>query len=102
MGSRKGRVLTGGERRRAGAAAQRHAAEDGEDVPLPPVDETPLELPAELFGDEVRERQENGGTPQATATPPVPYIVFDHVSKSFGDLHVLDDVSFEVLTGETL
>ena len=74
----------------------------GEDVPLPPMDETPLELPAELFGDEVRERQENGGTPQATATPPVPYIVFDHVSKSFGDLHVLDDVSFEVLTGETL
>ncbi len=75
---------------------------NGEDVPLPPVDETPLELPAELFGEEVRERQENGGTPQATATPPVPYIVFDHVSKSFGDLHVLDDVSFEVLTGETL
>ena len=75
---------------------------NGEDVPLPPMDETPLEIPAELFGDEVRERQENGGTPQATATPPVPYIVFDHVSKSFGDLHVLDDVSFEVLTGETL
>jgi len=75
---------------------------NGEEVPLQPVDETPLELPAELFGEEVRERQENGGTPQATATRPVPYIVFDHVSKSFGNLHVLDDVSFEVLTGETL
>ena len=31
-----------------------------------------------------------------------PYIVFDHVFKSFGDLKVLDDVSFEVQAGETL
>ncbi|HEY1965280.1 MAG TPA: ATP-binding cassette domain-containing protein [Acidobacteriaceae bacterium] len=75
---------------------------NGEDVPLPPVDETPLEIPPELFREEARETQENGGAPQATATRPAPYIVFDHVSKSFGDLHVLDDVSFEVLTGETL
>jgi phospholipid/cholesterol/gamma-HCH transport system ATP-binding protein len=49
----------------------------------------------------VREAQENGGAPQP-ATKPEPYIVFDHVSKAFGDLHVLDDVCFEVLTGETL
>lgn len=31
-----------------------------------------------------------------------PYIAFEHVSKSFGDLHVLDDISFYVLPGETL
>ncbi len=31
-----------------------------------------------------------------------PYIAFDHVSKSFGDLRVLDDVSFSVGAGETL
>lgn len=31
-----------------------------------------------------------------------PYIAFEHVSKSFGDLHVLDDVSFSVQAGETL
>jgi phospholipid/cholesterol/gamma-HCH transport system ATP-binding protein len=31
-----------------------------------------------------------------------PYIAFDHVSKSFGSLKVLDDVSFFVLPGETL
>jgi phospholipid/cholesterol/gamma-HCH transport system ATP-binding protein len=68
---------------------------------LPPVDETPLEIPPELIREEVREAQENGGAPQP-ATKPEPYIVFDHVSKSFGDLHVLDDVSFEVLAGETL
>ncbi|MGH9588050.1 MAG: ABC transporter ATP-binding protein [Acidobacteriaceae bacterium] len=31
-----------------------------------------------------------------------PYIAFEHVSKSFGDLVVLDDVSFFVNPGETL
>ncbi|AXC10697.1 Methionine ABC transporter ATP-binding protein [Acidisarcina polymorpha] len=31
-----------------------------------------------------------------------PYIAFEHVSKSFGSLSVLDDVSFFVLPGETL
>jgi phospholipid/cholesterol/gamma-HCH transport system ATP-binding protein len=33
---------------------------------------------------------------------PGPYIAFDHVSKSFGDIVVLKDVSFYVLPGETL
>ena len=33
---------------------------------------------------------------------PGPYIAFEHVSKSFGSLVVLDDVSFSVLPGETL
>jgi len=75
---------------------------NGEEVPLPAPDEAPLEIPTELIGEEVREAQENGDTPQTAAKPPEPYIVFDHVSKSFGDLHVLDDVSFEVLAGETL
>jgi phospholipid/cholesterol/gamma-HCH transport system ATP-binding protein len=31
-----------------------------------------------------------------------PYISFENVSKSFGDVHVLDNVSFSVLAGETL
>jgi phospholipid/cholesterol/gamma-HCH transport system ATP-binding protein len=31
-----------------------------------------------------------------------PYIEFDHVSKSFGDHRVLDDVSFDVMPGETV
>ena len=35
-------------------------------------------------------------------TEPKPYIAFEHVSKSFGDLRVLEDVSFHVFTGETL
>ena len=77
----------------------------GTDVPLPPEDETPLEIPPELIREEVREAheaQENGSGPQTPAKPPQPYIVFDHVSKSFGDLHVLDDVNFAVMAGETL
>jgi phospholipid/cholesterol/gamma-HCH transport system ATP-binding protein len=78
------------------------APQGGTDVPLPPEDKTPLEIPPELISDEVREAQENGAGPQTAAKRPEPYIVFDHVSKSFGDLHVLDDVSFEVLAGETL
>ena len=31
-----------------------------------------------------------------------PYIDFQHVSKSFGENHVLDDVSFDVMPGETV
>jgi phospholipid/cholesterol/gamma-HCH transport system ATP-binding protein len=82
--------------------------QEGKEVPLPAEDETPLEIPPELIREEVREAQEaqqaqeNGSGPQAPAKPPEPYIVFDHVSKSFGDLHVLDDVSFAAMTGETL
>ena len=33
---------------------------------------------------------------------PQPYIAFEHVSKSFGDNQVLNDVSFKVFPGETL
>jgi phospholipid/cholesterol/gamma-HCH transport system ATP-binding protein len=41
-----------------------------------------------------------GGEASRPADPP--YIAFEHVSKSFGDLHVLDDVSFSVQAGATL
>jgi phospholipid/cholesterol/gamma-HCH transport system ATP-binding protein len=34
--------------------------------------------------------------------PPSPYIEFKHVSKAFGDRCVLEDVSFDVLPGETV
>src|SRR5450755_3864006 len=38
-----------------------------------------------------------------SATPnPGPYIAFEDVSKSFGDHHVLKNVTFDVLTGETV
>src|SRR5450631_2485659 len=38
----------------------------------------------------------------ATNGKPEPYIDFQHVSKAFGDNHVLQDVSFDVLPGETV
>jgi len=38
----------------------------------------------------------------ATSSSPQPYIDFEHVSKSFGDNHVLIDVSFDVMPGETV
>jgi phospholipid/cholesterol/gamma-HCH transport system ATP-binding protein len=81
---------------------------EGEEVPITPLDDSPLEIPVEVIREEVREAQEQereaqqNGVPQQAAKPAEPYIVFDHVWKSFGDLKVLDDVSFQVLTGETL
>jgi phospholipid/cholesterol/gamma-HCH transport system ATP-binding protein len=49
-----------------------------------------------------------GDTPASAGSPangdatPAPYIAFENVNKSFGDLVVLKDVSFSVLPGETL
>jgi phospholipid/cholesterol/gamma-HCH transport system ATP-binding protein len=54
---------------------------------------TPIEIIGELPHGEERE---------AARQPDPPYISFEHVSKSFGDVHVLDDVSFSVQAGETL
>lgn len=92
----------GGESAAEEALLRAAAPPPGEEVPLAPLDETPLEIPAELFSEEAREAQENGNAPHLPTRPSEPYIVFDHVSKSFGDLRVLDDVSFEVQSGETL
>jgi phospholipid/cholesterol/gamma-HCH transport system ATP-binding protein len=65
--------------------------------PQPP----PIETIAENAGlhapHDVPESASNGNASQAA-----PYIAFEHVSKSFGSLSVLDDVSFFVLPGETL
>jgi phospholipid/cholesterol/gamma-HCH transport system ATP-binding protein len=44
-----------------------------------------------------------GQTPPADANAaPAPYIAFENVNKSFGDVVVLKDVSFYILPGETL
>ena len=37
-----------------------------------------------------------------TPEQPGPYIAFEHVSKAFGSKHVLNDVTFDVMTGETV
>jgi phospholipid/cholesterol/gamma-HCH transport system ATP-binding protein len=41
-------------------------------------------------------------SPGSTAEIPRPFLEFQHVSKAFGDNHVLSDVSFGVLPGETV
>jgi phospholipid/cholesterol/gamma-HCH transport system ATP-binding protein len=65
----------------------------------------PKDLPIEVVDDRRQvERYEGDPSEAKEETPqaPQPYIVFEHVTKSFGDLTVLDDVSFHVEAGETL
>jgi phospholipid/cholesterol/gamma-HCH transport system ATP-binding protein len=50
----------------------------------------PPDIPIEVMA-------ESNGRPERQ-----PYIAFENVSKSFGDLHVLENISFYVLPGETL
>src|SRR6202453_2040944 len=57
----------------------------------------PAGTPIEIIGEPTR-----GEEREAVPPPDPPYISFEHVSKSFGDVHVLDDVSFSVQAGETL
>ena len=90
------------EQRTQPREGQRLEPVEGEELPLPPLDDTPLDIPVEVIREEVLEAQQHPENAEEAAKPKEPYIVFDHISKSFGDLHVLDDVSFEVLTGETL
>src|SRR5271156_423322 len=59
----------------------------------------PAGTPIEIIDEPPRGGEER----EAVVRPPdPPYISFEHVSKSFGDVHVLDDVSFSVQAGETL
>ncbi len=57
----------------------------------------PSEIPIEVVGEIPQSEKREESAPQAH-----PYIAFEHVSKSFGDVNVLDDVSFSVSAGETL
>lgn len=76
---------------------------EGQEVPLPGFDDSvPLEIPKEIIREDLRDAQLQAQRDEDHNIPREPYIVFDHVYKSFGDLKVLEDVSFEVLTGETL
>jgi phospholipid/cholesterol/gamma-HCH transport system ATP-binding protein len=63
----------------------------------PPIAGIPSGTPIEIVGQFADEEKE-----KARLQDPPPYVAFEHVSKSFGDVHVLDDVSFSVQPGETL
>ncbi|MGI8770450.1 MAG: ABC transporter ATP-binding protein [Acidobacteriaceae bacterium] len=92
-----GRAANNGSRDGAGEVQEER------EVPLPAFDDAqPLEIPKEIIREDLREAQLQAQRDEDHHTPREPYIVFDHVFKSFGDLKVLEDVSFEVLTGETL
>jgi phospholipid/cholesterol/gamma-HCH transport system ATP-binding protein len=65
--------------------------------PHEPVVGIPAGTPIEIIGESAR-----GEEREAVKQSDPPYISFEHVSKSFGDVHVLDDVSFSVQAGETL
>ena len=81
------------------------SSSEGTPTQLASPGEIPASPPIETIGEsngihtphERLERGPNGETQKAG-----PYIAFEHVSKSFGSLNVLDDVSFFVLPGETL
>jgi phospholipid/cholesterol/gamma-HCH transport system ATP-binding protein len=60
-------------------------------------------VPENVAEEEAEAQAEAREHPEAPAAKPEPpYIAFEHVSKAFGSLHVLDDVSFFVNEGETL
>lgn len=63
---------------------------------MPP--DTEAEIPAGVLA----EIQVAEDSTEPKSDPAQPYIAFDHVSKAFGPLVVLDDVSFFVMAGETL
>ncbi len=68
----------------------------------------PKDLPVEVIGsrrpdDDRLAPPSSGMVPEhESASAREPFIAFEHVFKSFGDLKVLDDVSFQVGAGETL
>jgi phospholipid/cholesterol/gamma-HCH transport system ATP-binding protein len=59
-----------------------------------PPSSIPSGIPIEIVGQPAGEEKSRQDAP--------PYIAFEHVSKSFGSVHVLDDVSFSVQAGQTL
>jgi phospholipid/cholesterol/gamma-HCH transport system ATP-binding protein len=72
-----------------------------EPVTPEPVSPPPIETIVDSTG--AGHRQEpRDADPDSQAEKVAPYIAFEHVSKSFGSLSVLDDVSFYALPGETL
>ncbi len=72
---------------------------DEEALNKPLIDEVSADVQQEV-GDFIAEAAEQNEQPDQK--PNTTYIAFDHVSKSFGDFHVLKDVSWSLNHGETL
>ncbi|QEE29490.1 ATP-binding cassette domain-containing protein [Terriglobus albidus] len=74
----------------------------GEDSPLTADVSPEVADVVEEFMTEAAEQNEAAKESAVVPGKPLPYISFEKVSKSFGDAHVLQQVSFCVLPGETL
>lgn len=74
----------------------------GEGAPLTGDVSPELANVVEEFMTEAAEQNEAAKESAVVPGKPLPYISFEKVSKSFGDVHVLQQVSFCVLPGETL
>ena len=81
---------------------ERGEAEKPDLEPMPEGFEYIEKLVEEPVPDDAEIREETGKLEAEQGEKQQPYIAFDHVSKSFGDFHVLQDVSFFVNAGETL
>lgn len=91
----------GGDSPREAASPEQTAS----DEQTPPTDEASAEAKETVDEFMAEAAQQNVAANEAVPdrrNQPGPYIAFDHVSKSFGGLAVLRDVSFSVLPGETL
>ncbi|WP_263409531.1 ABC transporter ATP-binding protein [Terriglobus tenax] len=60
------------------------------------------EVVEEFMSEAAEQNEAAKESSEALPGKPLPYISFENVSKSFGDLHVLREVNFCVLPGETL
>jgi phospholipid/cholesterol/gamma-HCH transport system ATP-binding protein len=72
---------------------------------IPTLSSSPQPPPIETIGETIVPDHTRGNLESVTngqSSSGAPFIAFEHVSKSFGSLRVLDDVSFFVLPGETL
>src|SRR4051812_23377091 len=84
-----------------------HAADDWMDLSLSGLmdehmEREPPQAVEEFMAEAAEANETEVETVAEVAENPVPYISFEHVSKSFGEFDVLKDVSFYVYPGETL
>jgi phospholipid/cholesterol/gamma-HCH transport system ATP-binding protein len=79
-----------------------HAAPSEVVVLAPDVPPETQEVVQEFMAEAAEQNEAANEAVPERRNKPGPYISFEHVYKSFGDLVVLDDVSFSVLPGETL
>jgi len=82
--------------------ADSEAVQAGQEELIPEVSAEAQETVQEFMAEAAQQNVAAGEAVPERRNHPGPYIAFDHVSISFDEFVVLDDVSFSVLPGETL